>query len=360
MAALYPDGETPGREASVQLSELFHRQTWTLVGIAARRVHIDARARKLLSATLVWLLVLVLAPIVGVLLLVVAIALPQNFTPIGLFIGLSVGLGIRFFRRQAQLERLLEKAAADVPLSVRTTIFRVTYWLAILIRRCESEFALLKVMPPEMEVITRRVLLERLRKEGVWEEMPLQVRDLLLKPDGHWSEEERNLVAEKFEYLACLRWITKKDSALRLLALPPNYKYPHALEIATDPAWFRSDLTLAPMRVETHAKLSAGFLERCTVECITRGMFAADEENRARAAKRKTEIDRAGRGADWLFGSKTIGETSDMELRKAQRRAFLRFRLLRAVLEDMAGKDPTGRIQALLEESFLVQAVQIE
>jgi hypothetical protein len=344
----------------VRISELFEVQTWTIARIALGRLGVDPRARKQLGSILFCLCAVAAAPCFLVLFVVMMAVAPETITSAGIFLGLAIGLGIRQLRLKARRDAMLEEAAAAVPDSARQSIFRVTYWLAILLRRCESEYALLKEMPPEIEVVTRRVLLNRLRAHGIWEEMPIAARDLLLKADGHWTELERRQVVDKFEFLCCLRWIAGKDNSLRWLTLPSAYKRSHVNEIAMDSNWFRPGLTVAPGEVEARLQTTAGMLERCGMEAVARGLFPADPEKRARAVEEKRRIDAAGASTDWLYGPQTISSLTDQTLHDAHRRALLRFRLLRAALSEMAAKQGQETLAELMEAGLRTQIVENE
>lgn len=339
-------------------AELFEPQTWKLVGIALRRVHKDRRARKLLGAVAIWILGLGALPCLPILLVATILFMPQSISSFAVFFGLGIALGIRGWRMRARQRALLDKGAGAVPAAARRTIFRATYWLATLMRRCESEFAMLKVIPPEIEIVTRRVLLDQLKSLEIWEEMPPAVRELQLKADGHWTELERNLVADKFEFLVCLRWVTRKDKALPVLALEPVYRGIQAKEIVTDDGWFRNDLTAAPAEIDRQLKTTARFLERCSREGVARGLFPADEERRRLATEENGKMDRRARAEDWLVGRHTVGEIGDQELRQVHRRALLRFRLLRSTLQEMTTSEPEEGLSELIGRSLAQQVTE--
>lgn len=339
----------------MRLSELFDRQTWLLAGIALRRAHKDQRARKLLGSILLWLVSLAAPPVLVIGAAAAAVVAPESVGGLAICIGLTIGFVIRALRTLAKRDAQLDRTAQEVPLAVRQNVFRTTYWLANLMRRCESEFALLKEMPPNIEIVTRRLMLDRLKAQGIWEEIPLVVRELLLKPDGHWTGSERNNVADKFEFLACLRWIARKDSVLAVLALAPAYKGVHAQEISADTDWFHNELTVAPMQIDAHLKRTGGFLERCAREGIARGLFPADEDKRQHAVEQNRKMDARARAEDWLVGSRTVGEIDDQELRRVHRRALLRFRLLRSVLEEMTSGAPKETLHDLIAASLSPQ-----
>lgn len=352
----------------MRLGELFERQTWQLARIALTRIHKDSRARKLLGLILTWCvllaiyLLLLVSAVVGFIILASAIKFDLDLGQatggwfFALFLVFASTAGV--VRSALMRNAARNKSASEVPLTARRAIFRTTFWLANLMVRCESEYALLKEMPPNIEIITRRVVLERLKAHEIWEEMPAVVRELLLKPDGHWTERERNQVAEKFEFLICLRWIARKSKTLPILALEPGYKRIQAREIATDSDWFQADLALGPPQIDVQLKRTAGFLERSSREGIARGIFPADAEKRQRAIDENQKMNARARAEDWLVGSKTVGEIGDEELRRANRRAFLRFRLLRSAIQEMTMAEPKEKIFDLIAAAISPQVAE--
>jgi hypothetical protein len=264
-----------------------------------------------------------------------------------MFIGLGIGFGIRYVVQQGRRSAALEKAAQAVSGDVRNNLLHITYWLAALLRRCGSEFALLKEMPPDIQIITRRVLLDKLKATETWQHIPASARDLLLKPDGHWTAQERAFVADRFEFLAVLRWILRQDSTLRLLSFAPGYDYRSARELTDDTSWMNSAFVRGPVEIAPRAKSANAFMERCWVEGIVRGLVEVDTETRARADEYKRKLAADAESTDVLYGVRTISELSSQDLRAVYLRASLRVQLLRCVLGQMDGSiafDQLGRL----------------
>jgi hypothetical protein len=274
---------------------------------------------------------------------------PQMLSGIPIFIGLGLGFIIRSLRRQARIDAELEKSARAVPERVRRNILLVTYWLAVLLERCGSEFALLKEIPPQIQIITRRVLLDKLAVNGVWEETPRQARDLLLKPDGHWTAQERSLVWDRFEFLTVLRWVTRQEETLRFLALAPKHDYRQAKEIVKDVNWMSRDIARAPAQIAARGNSAVAFLDRCWAEGISRGLVQVDEANRAKAQELLCKIERDPESTDVLYEAQRIGELREEMLRQVYRRAAMRVNLLRCIWTDMEkGQTPSGISELVL------------
>jgi hypothetical protein len=329
-------------------SELFEGQTWTYAGIALRRIHKDRRARKFLGSLLGKLLF-----IPSLLLAVLASFAAITLAPIGIAtFGIVIGFAFRFAIRAVRSESKYWASVntTDVaPEPARMNLLRTAYWLAVLFRRLDSEIYLQKEIPPEIQIITRRVLLDRLRANGIWEEMPAAVHDLLLKPDGHWTAEERESVWTRFEYFSCLRWVVRKDTFLPWLSLFPRYDLRKARETIDDPNWFSEKHVVSPARIEEHGKIAVGYVNRCWLEGVARNLVPSDPEQNARAVEEKKRFDPK---SDFLLGDKTVGLLRDDLLRHLFRRAQFRATILRAAQNEMTSTPDKGALQNLMEESF--------
>jgi hypothetical protein len=338
----------------LRFAELFQPQTWAILHISVLRFHKDARARKLIGSLALWVLGIAIAILaIGGAIATAAFA-PQAFPILFGSLGLGLGFVVRHFRAQERRQKLFDKAALEVSLEKRRQISRTTYWLAIMLRRCHSEYALLKEIPPHIQIITRRVVLDQLKEKGLWEEMPLPVRDLLLKPDGHWTPAERDMVADKFELLTTLRWITRLDASLRVLPLPPIYRFGQIAEMVKEPSWMDQDLPLAPVQMDARMKIDARYLERCAAEGIARGLFPRDEETRTRAVEYKRNIEKNAQSLDALHGPITVGELRDQDLQSVHRRAFLRWHMLRAVLAIAQPDGSAAQFSEFMADAFTI------
>jgi hypothetical protein len=344
--------EAGRKDFILQLSELFQRQTWALTGVALKRFRKDRRGRKLVGSVFLIIAALVLVPVVLLAVALGAVLAPQTLTGVPIFIGLALGFGIRLLIQRNRRAAMLDKAAQAISADVRSDMLQITYWLAVLIRRCGSEFALLKEIPPEIQIVTRRVLLDKLKAAEAWQHIPAPARDLLLKPDGHWTEQERAFVAERFEFLTVLRWVLRQDETLRLLSLTPRYDHKRAHELTDKTDWMSAALVRAPAEITARFNSANSFMHRCWVECIVRGLLEVDAETRTRADdfKRKIELDRES--TDVLFGSRTIGELPEQELRAVYRRASLRVRLMRGILAEIEGGYVPDRLSGLVVEGL--------
>ena len=329
-------------------SELLEGQTWTYARIALRRIGKDRRARRFLGSMLGLLLTI---PFV---LLALAAALgamaeqPMSIGPFALLLGFAARFIVSAVRRENRYWASFHEQGT-VPETARRNILRTAYWLAVLLQRLDSEIYLQKEIPPEIQIITRRVLLDRLKAQGIWEEMPIGVRDLLLKPDGHWSAIERDFVAGRFEFLRCLRWLVRKDTYLRWLSLLPEYDLRDAREVVEDAGWFELKNMVSAARLEERCQIAFTYVNRCWLEGVARGLVTADPEQQARAVEQKKNIDP---NADFLLGNKSVGAITDNELQRLFQRSHMRANTLRIVQNEMTLSADKGTLQKLIEDSF--------
>ncbi|HEY1766632.1 MAG TPA: hypothetical protein VGG26_03220 [Terracidiphilus sp.] len=182
-------------------------RTWKALWVALRRSRRDPKARTILARSLLSLLLF-------------AVWLVWNFFE---FRGLSFQMGrfgvvlcsfvavelfvllawppLSHWLDQRALER---KSPAMIP-ELKLALYREACLLATLLERMASEYRMEKEIPANIEVITRRVLLDRLKSLGLREELEPWVLDLLLAPDGHWTAEQKNRALPALECLAVLR-----------------------------------------------------------------------------------------------------------------------------------------------------------
>ncbi len=159
-----------------------------------------------------------------------------------LFLGLSLDFGrignlivwgiipffLLIFILVGILQRRLERRAQDrdnpaVPATTKLAIYREACLLAILLERLSSEIGMEKELPEDIEVITRRVLLDRLAELNLRDNLEPELRDILLAPDGHWPQELKQRAFQSWECFTVLRWVLGLG-ALTPLTEQPNYK----------------------------------------------------------------------------------------------------------------------------------------
>jgi hypothetical protein len=331
------------------LAELFKKQTWSTAWILVRRVPRDRRAR---VALLRFLLVLIV--FVAYLAYWGLLARRLLFDLFGLLLVGVLAVGAFFFfvtRKWTErydlihLEKELPPAVAP---DIKHSVFRETCLLAAMLERAASERALEKGLDPGIEVITRRVVLDKLRKHGLLDGLEASYLDLLLTPDGGWSEEQKRAVHSCWEFLVVLRWILGMDSILRPIWLPPEYHLRMASTI-----WERTasaNLRILPpweMRIERDR--ADNFFARCRIELIARNAWPrASQEAEKQAKAMKAEIDARRLGEDYLLGSSTISELELSEVWNCTIRSYHRQQILELLVGVSGGDRPPSALHSFL------------
>jgi hypothetical protein len=258
----------------------------------------------------------------------------------------------------ARLEhRKLERTSPSVAPAMKLALYREACLLATLLERLGSESYMEKELPPNLEVITRRVLLNRLRAVGLREELEPWVLDLLLAPDGHWTAEQKLRATRAWELFAIMLWVLGL-SGLRALTEDPKYnltaarslfaiKQPKKLMVR--PSW-----DLRPVR-----NAASSFFDRCWTELAARGeLNTTTEEDVERALEVRAEIASEGYTGDYLVGTQTIAELNSPTLWMVTTRAYRRWDALSHLIDIMTGDAPPEHLRAMLASIFAPLAVQ--
>ena len=128
------------------------------------------------------------------------------FDSFGLILALALFAGAMFFffarkwTERYDLIQLNKELPPAVDVDVRDAVFREACLLAALLQRAGSERAMEQGVAPDLEVITRRVVLEQLRSHNLLEGLDANARDLLFAPDGRWSEEQKRTVQSNWGF----------------------------------------------------------------------------------------------------------------------------------------------------------------
>ncbi len=324
---------------------MFRRSAWQSLWVAVLRSPKDQRARQKLRSLI--LLIARIAYIVGVVIFAFYAAAKESFSvalvQTAFYVALFGGVGLYAWWSERRDARLAEETSPAVPKALKLAIYREAYLLATLLERAGSERALEKEIPSKFEVITRRVLIDRLRDSGMMERLERQFLDLLLAPDGHWTEKEKQLVEQMWEFLAVMGWALGL-SELRPLALTPEYKLSLAAQIieAREPEGlhFLASWDIRPERDQTDE-----FFVRCWAELISRGEI--NSENAEEVVKICSEM-QAQRGFDdYLVGTQTISELPSETLYLAALRTYRRGEILRQLVEILCGEAPVDDLRGL-------------
>jgi len=247
--------------------------------------------------------------------------------------------------------RSLDRSMPAVERELKIALHREMCLLATLMDRFSSELFLEKELPPDIRVVTRRVLLDRLRDIGLRDELDGPFLDILLAPDGHWTVEQKSRARHAVECFSVLRWVLGLGE-LRGLTVDPKYdlrttaavlavREPERLLVR--PSW---DLRLARDSTDL-------FLTRCWIELLARkAVMAFSEEDVEKAIRALTLIKEEGSQHDYLVGTHTISEIETPGVGFLFNRALVRFRLLSLLVEINAGREPVHELRAFVAQIF--------
>jgi len=264
---------------------------------------------------------------------------------------ISAFFAIIFIVRQKLEERAYDKANPAVAVKLKLSLYRESCLLATLLERLASEVAMEKELPPEITVITRRVLLDRLTSLNLREGLEPWLLDILLAPDGHWPANLKLRASYGWECLSVLRW------ALGVANLPgptadPKYTIADARSLLTIahpekcvvlPAW-----DIRPARDAT-----SKFFNRCWSELTARRqLVGVQEKDVARALEARAAIQEKGYTADYVIGTRTISELNNDFLWQIMLRAYNRWQTLLLLVDVMCEEKPPIELRTLYAGFF--------
>ena len=339
----------------------FRPQTWKALWIALRRAHRDSHARKILLRLLFSLIFF--AAWIGFNYFEFR-GMTLESGRVGDTIYLVVFTGILFIVGGSALyykfdARKQERRSPSVAKEVKLALYREACLLATLLERLASEHGMETILPPTIEVITRRVLLDRLQTLGLREGIEPWLLDLLLAPDGHWTTDQKERAIPAWEFFAVLWWVLGKGE-LRGLAENPKYslsdaralfdtKRPAHLHVL--PSW-----DLRPARNNANS-----FLHRCYSELVARGAISsASEEDVEKALEIRAQIQEEGYLGDFLVGVRTVPELETAHLFFVFRRAYHRWLALCMLVEVLSGDAPITDIRKHFARYFAPAEVEDE
>jgi hypothetical protein len=274
----------------------------------------------------------------------------------GLVLALALLAGAMFFffarkwTERYEFIQLNKQLPPAVDVDVKDAIFRETCLLAALLQRAGSERAMEQGVAPGKEVITRRVVLDQLRSEMLLDSLEASVRDLLLAPDGGWSDEQKHTVQSGWEFLVALRWALGLDASLSPIWLPPEYLAEMASDVLKK-ADSKKLAMLPPWEMRMERDQAANLFVRCQVELAARDEWPeATFEEQQNAKEIKAEIDGSTDQADFFLGATTVSELALPELWGYTIRGYRRQQMLKLLIEVSGGELPASALNTFLTE----------
>lgn len=260
---------------------------------------------------------------------------------IGLAVLVAIIIGSAAIYKR-MMRRVMERKSPAVSAEMKKSLYRESCLVAALLDRLGSESVLEKELPKNVEIVTRRILLDKLNELELREGLEPWLLDLLLAPDGHWTEEQKQKVGGLWETFAMLSWALGLTE-LRGMTDPPRYTLGdvRALfannrpeELMVLPSW-----DMRPARNQARH-----FFQRCWSDLVARRVVSGTpEEGIAEALAERAEIQAEGYLHDYLIGSKTIPELETPTLLMVMNRAYRRWQTLSVLVAITAGEvEPEG------------------
>jgi hypothetical protein len=332
---------------------LFRRQTWRAFWIAFRRAPRDSQARVILLRFSLALSLFVLWLAFN------AYQFRGFFREFGrvggliylLIAALVIALIAWSAISQRMERRALERTSPVVSPELKRALLREACLLAILLERLGSESYLGKEIPPDVVIVTRRVLLDRLTALGLRDNLEPWLLDLLLAPDGHWTALQRQRAIPALECLAVLRWVLGLGE-LRSLTLDPKYSVADARSLfeVKEPEKL---YVLASWDLRPERDGARQFFQRCWAELVARrAISGAPEQDVERALAVRAEIQSEGYTGDYLVGARTIPELDTELLVLVARRAYTRWQFLLLLVDILSGEKAVEQLRKFLAQYF--------
>jgi hypothetical protein len=332
----------------------FSKQGWKALWVALRRSRRDPRARVNLLRLLLFLIYLI-AIVVFYSNLFHGLSLDFGRTG-NLIVWGVIPLFLLIFIFVGILQRRLEKRAQDrdnpsVPVETKLAIYREACLLATLLERLGSEIGMEKELPEGIEVITRRVLLDRLAELDLRDDLEPTLRDILLAPDGHWPQDLKQRAFQSWECFNALRWVLGLG-ALTPLTEQPNYKLAN-INVLFGIKQSEKLNVLAAWDIRPACNNTTLFFNRCWSELIARGAIRdVTEEAVQHAIQARETIQSEGYNADFLIGVRTVPELQDQLLWQITVRTYHRLQMLAVLVDVTSGDKPTSEIRTLFAGFF--------
>jgi hypothetical protein len=266
-------------------------------------------------------------------------------------VALALVIGFIVKARQNAEQRAIDRDLPAVSSDLRRALFCEARLLAIMLERLGSESYLEKEVPPEITVVTRRVLLDRLAALDLHDNLEPWMLDLLLAPDGHWTTEQKQRATPAWECLAALQWILGL-SELRSLTDSPKYSVANARSLF-DVKQPKKLKALASWDLRPARDGANRFLQRCWAELLARRAIGnAPEQDVENALAMRTKIQDAGYTGDYLVGARTISELDTPLLFLMARRAYTRWQFLTLLVDVLGGEKNMGEVRKFLGQYF--------
>ncbi len=332
---------------------LVRGQTWRELWVAIRRLRRDARAR----AFVLRFIGLVIAAVYGI---VLVLALAANLLGDKCFTATAAIVSICIFAVFLVHKWGERQEARSTPLAVAPAVqqemHREAFLLAILLNRAGSERMMEKELPPDIEIVTRRFQREQLVRHGLWDDLSSPMKDLLLLPNGHWSQEQKSTAESCWEFFIVLRWVMRLDDSLRSLDRTPSYDLVKTRDIIARYEALKPGETLAPRDLRPVRDQAYLHFGRLWTEVVARGLVeeGIEPDHREQAVRAKGEIDVDGGSNDLLIDAQTVSELSNSSLWFLLRAAIRRWEIVNFLIPWLSEDQPNDQLRLFWSKAISV------
>lgn len=216
--------------------------------------------------------------------------------------------------------------------SAIVTLRSETMRLWLLVWRASSEsFLGGQTIPEGKEVLTRRVILDKLEALDLRWELTDKERDLHLLPDGEWSTES---VLENIFRAAELEALQYACGVINTLSPIEDFDRIQPIEIerirsaTKDTLWYPRET----FDIRRERDMAAVFYLRCLGEQVQRGIVEKNLDEEESRILSEATTNAGDHNADLLIGTKIISEVENDKLNLAAGQSYLRFKTLQHAL----------------------------
>jgi len=189
-----------------------------------------------------------------------------------------------------------------------------------------------------MEATTRRAQNQLLRERQLWSKLEPEELSLVSSPDGSWSSEQTNRIAEWCEQMRLLRWVLKIDSFLLPLSHCPKTDFSEAAKLSKVDTSARPAEPLLPSDIRPARDLAHGYVWSTALEMQRRQIhFAGDN---LEEPEREIRVGLLKKSGEFVVDGRYISELKYSELRHLFDIGLTRYRYCQYLI-DQIGEETT-------------------
>lgn len=259
---------------------------------------------------------------------------PLSLVMLGLALFVAWRIRRSHEKEDESLIRLSDYAPVDIePSDAAVTALRsetIRLWL-LLWRASSEHFLGEKTLPEGAEVLTRRVILDKLDSLGLRRELSSKELSLHLTPDGEWSKES---VLNNIFRVAELEALQYACGAINILSPIEDFDRLQQINTerirnaTTDTVWRPRETS----DIRRERDMAAAFYLRCFGEQLRRGIVQQSLDEEGQKVIREATVSADDHSSDLLIGTKIVSDIENDKLNLATGQAYLRITALQHAL----------------------------